>query len=369
VYSTYLGGRGGDTALDLVTDKDGRLLITGITGSPDFPVKDAWQPETRDFNGGITDAYLCKLDENGQLVFSTYFGGSLVDAGYCLATAPSGEVYLAGATNSPDFPRLPGADGALAGSFDAFLARFTPDGIPTLVQTFGGSRFDGVYDIAVSPSGRIGVAGVTLSPDYPVVNPMQGTLVGDAAEFATVVDANASQALFSTYLGLYRVTFHHRVVWANDETLLLNGAEVDPLLPVSVNRGIALTSIQPFEGGPLRVSPPLLAFRSVRSKRVTRVIQLKNGSRGLIRARCAIKGSAFRLRGKPEFSLGPYGGLSLVVECSNSSRDVAGTLLVQVEGTGAVLAAVPLRAGSKSAFPDPSPSSEKDAPDAPAGSQ
>lgn len=53
------------------------------------------------------DAFVTKLDPSGRLVYSTYLGGSGSDGGGGIAVDSSGNAYLAGATQSADFPLRP----------------------------------------------------------------------------------------------------------------------------------------------------------------------------------------------------------------------------------------------------------------------
>jgi hypothetical protein len=70
VYSTYLGG-GSDGGVAIAADGAGRAYVTGYTGSSDFPIRNALQPELR----GPEDAFVTKISALGKvLVYSTYVG-------------------------------------------------------------------------------------------------------------------------------------------------------------------------------------------------------------------------------------------------------------------------------------------------------
>lgn len=76
-----------------------------------------------------------KLDPAGQVVLSTYLGGTGADQGQSVAADPAGAVYLAGITRSADFPVTGGVPrscaavaGSLCGRTDAFVARIDPAG-------------------------------------------------------------------------------------------------------------------------------------------------------------------------------------------------------------------------------------------------
>ena len=64
---------------DIVVDSIGQAIVTGSTASLSYPLFNPLQPA----HGGLIDAYITKLSADGSsLVFSTYFGGNSVDAGY-----------------------------------------------------------------------------------------------------------------------------------------------------------------------------------------------------------------------------------------------------------------------------------------------
>lgn len=103
VYSTYLGGTGDEDLImgSIAVDEFGNAYVTGDTTSRDFPQAGGLSGSER----GPDDAYVAVLNVPGStLFFSTYLGGSNSDAGHSIAVEASGHAYVAGSTNSPDFP-------------------------------------------------------------------------------------------------------------------------------------------------------------------------------------------------------------------------------------------------------------------------
>jgi len=75
--------------------------VTGATISPDFPLENAYQ----DSCGGEYSAFVTKLNSTGtSLLYSTYLGGNDYDDAYSIAIDTSGNAYVAGITDSIDFP-------------------------------------------------------------------------------------------------------------------------------------------------------------------------------------------------------------------------------------------------------------------------
>ena len=123
VYSTYLGGSGSEASNSIAVDSFGNLYVTGSTTSGNsFPTANSIQSTY----GGMSDAFVTKLNAGGaSLVFSTYLGGNLQDFGLGVAVDSAGNVYLAGTTQSPDFPTTPNPfQEVIASHFlEAFVAK------------------------------------------------------------------------------------------------------------------------------------------------------------------------------------------------------------------------------------------------------
>ena len=113
-YVTYLGGSGDDLAGSIAVDPAGNAYVTGYTNSSNFPTTPGvFQPSFAGLGGNscnrLGDAFVVKLNPSGtQLIYSTYLGGSLDDAGAAIAIDAAGNAYVAGTTLSTNFPVTPG---------------------------------------------------------------------------------------------------------------------------------------------------------------------------------------------------------------------------------------------------------------------
>ena len=198
VYSTYLGGSGGDYGSGIAVDSSGTAYVTGQTYSTDFPTMNPLQPAY----GGGGDAFVAKLNPAGSaLVYSTYLGGSALDFGAGIAVDSLGNAYVTGGTNSANFPTMNPLQPVFGGG-DAFVAKLNPSGSALVYSTYlGGSG--GAYGsgIAVDGSGNAYVTGNT-STDFPTMNALQPAYGGGLYDaFVAKLNPAGSALVYSTYLG------------------------------------------------------------------------------------------------------------------------------------------------------------------------
>lgn len=134
VYATYLGGAGDDEAHAVAVDAAGDIYVAGRTTSPDMPT--VWWCYDPSYNGD-GDAFLLRLGADGRtLLYGTYLGGSDDDSAAALAVDGEGSVYVAGRTNSADFPVTACAfQAAYRGDWEAFVLKLRPSGPPPPTPT------------------------------------------------------------------------------------------------------------------------------------------------------------------------------------------------------------------------------------------
>lgn len=199
VFSTYLGGSGEDVGNSVTLDSSGNVYITGRTTSNDFPVVDGWQ----DYRAGARDAFVTKYSPTGEMLYSTYFGGSGAENALGIGLDASGAIYVTGVTSSVDLPVKNAAQSTYGGGGqDGFVFKLTPAGDDLVYSTYlGGTGFDQSRTIAVDADGYAYVAGNTGSLDFPLSNALQPNFGGGISDaFVTKLDSNGA-LVFSTYLG------------------------------------------------------------------------------------------------------------------------------------------------------------------------
>jgi uncharacterized protein (TIGR03437 family) len=174
-----------------------------------------------------TDVFVTKLDPNGNIVYSTYFGGALSDTAVGIAIGNDGSAYVTGATNSADFPVTKGAfqtalppppvDSSLPGS--NFILKLNPAGSLAWSTYFTAWLPNSllpnstVQAIAIDAGGSPYISGETTgglpaTSGVYEMNFSSGVFCGFmcqpgfSAAFLTKFNAQGSALEFSTYISL-----------------------------------------------------------------------------------------------------------------------------------------------------------------------
>jgi hypothetical protein len=169
IYWTFVGGDGIDTAEGIDLDADNNAYVTGWTRSENFPTSPgAFQGA----DPGEEDAFVLKLNAAGDgLVYSTYLGGSSFDEGTAIAVDADGYDYVTGNTDSTDFPERFALQSDQPDG-DAFAAKVNQTGSGLVYSTYlGGDDRDEGHAIAVDSEASAYIAGATESGDFPVQPP------------------------------------------------------------------------------------------------------------------------------------------------------------------------------------------------------
>jgi len=204
LQSTYLGGNGADDAKALAIHPiTGEVYVAGSTASTNFPNTSGGAQATH--GGGSFDAFVARLNkELTQILQSTYLGGRYSDSALALVIHPTtGEVYVAGYTDSDNFPGTGSRSGT---DDDAFVVRLRPDlrtGAILRSIYLGGSAGDYAYALAIHPiTGDVYVAGETYSNNFPNTSGgAQTSNNGNGDAFVARLNSNLTSILQSTYVG------------------------------------------------------------------------------------------------------------------------------------------------------------------------
>ncbi len=203
IYSTYLGGAGGDNAYAIAVDAANNVYLTGGTNSLDFPVTPGVYRPTSGV--GLNDVFVTKLNATGSaLLYSTHIGvGGEGIRGFGIDVDSAGNAYVAGGCG-PGFPTTPGAFQTGSSAFSsAFVMKLNPSGSAAAYSTFlSGGGIDYAESIAVDTNGNAFVTGYASSPTFPTTPGGFQTVLGGAPDaFVTVLNPTGSALVYSTFLG------------------------------------------------------------------------------------------------------------------------------------------------------------------------
>ncbi|MFN8417005.1 MAG: gliding motility-associated C-terminal domain-containing protein [Cytophagaceae bacterium] len=213
VWGTYVGSSNPLSSgymYDIATDSDMNIYGTGYY-QEGFPVTSgAFDTSFNggDINGSRGDVFVFKLSSDGtQLKFATYLGGGRDEEGKAIhVVSQTGRVYVAGHTNSADFPVTSNAFQKLktGSTVDGFVSCLDLEQGNLIYSTFiGGVGKDQINDLKVDNRNNVWIGGETQSTNYPTTsNALQSTYQGGPYDgFISVFDPNLSVLNYSGFFG------------------------------------------------------------------------------------------------------------------------------------------------------------------------
>lgn len=258
IYLTYLGGTNDDFVSSVAVDAADHAFVTGFTDSTNFPVStNALYPNI----GGIQnarnnafpgDAFITELAPDGSsFIYSTYFGGSGVEAGYGITIDAAGDAYITGITGSTNFPVTTNAvqDHLATTNYNAFVAEIGFGGSPLIFSTYlGGTNLDAGEGIALDADNDILVCGFTASTNFPTFNTTNTVLnAGDlpkkkngpfdtdafVAKFTPsgTIPPSGTNLIYSTLLGSTNDDVAYRIICDADDNAYVTGYSGSPNFP------------------------------------------------------------------------------------------------------------------------------------------
>jgi len=251
-FSAFLSSSGGvHTSTPSVVDKSGNIFVAGGTREGLRVTNDAFQKSygghtDKDVTGG--DAFLMKLSPKGELIYSTYIGGSGSEF-YCLQMAldESGNVYVGFTTDSHDLPVSKNAyQKTNNGDNDHYIIKFSNDCRYIASTYLGGSGSDHWTRLAVHEK-TLYLFGKTRSQDFPVTtgaiqkaydnsappDSSQRWLTGDIT--ITALSLALDKVLHSSYLGGNSLDHVRSCSFGYDGRLILAGQTFSANFPVTKN--------------------------------------------------------------------------------------------------------------------------------------
>jgi hypothetical protein len=199
VWSTYFGGSAAEQGLAVAVDSMDNIFIGGSGNSANMPaLSGGWQTTP----GGQLDAFIARLTSSGAPVWSTFCGGSATEDVHDLTTGPGGLIAACGETFSNNFPTTPNAfQTSVTGLNDAYLLVMDTAGNRVYNTCLGGFNGEDANGVRFDAAGNVYIAGYTQSPDFPVTG-AQYQNAHNGGNDVFVARFNASGQLdWATYMG------------------------------------------------------------------------------------------------------------------------------------------------------------------------
>ena len=220
-YSTYLGGSGAESCAAIAgasfiahcpavtVDSAQRVYIAGATTSAaGWPTPSTGSAATITPGGGSSDVFVARISSTGTglaLDYLTFIGGTATDYPTGIGVDSGFDVYVAGNTNSSDFPTVNGLQSTASGNH-GFLSKLDPTGSVNLYSTYiGGSGSDSVGAMTIDSHANAYLFGTTTSSDFPTTpGALQAASKATNQFFFSKLDPaqnGPNSLLYSTYIG------------------------------------------------------------------------------------------------------------------------------------------------------------------------
>ncbi|MCY3414392.1 MAG: SBBP repeat-containing protein [Candidatus Heimdallarchaeota archaeon] len=206
LFASYLGGSSDDQARSATVDTEGNYYILGSTQSTDFPITLGTLNET--YIGG-EDVFITKISDSGEILASSFFGGTGREYGDVIKVDGHGNLIIIGSTTSNNLPVTNNAYDTTYNDYDdIYIANISND-LTTLhyCSYLGGSDSSEAPGDFLLAGELMYIVGRTRSNDYPVTDdayqPQNNNTGGVFAHDAviSILNMTSNTMLYSTYYG------------------------------------------------------------------------------------------------------------------------------------------------------------------------
>ena len=220
-FSSYIGGSGDDLASSIAVDDVGNVYLFGFTDSVDLPGLSGYDTSIN----GAKDCFVMKVNSTlSGIDYSTYVGGSGMDAPNHAIVDESGVVYVTGYTSSNNFPIVDGYEDEFGGGIDCFVFSLAADGSSLTYSTYlGGSEVDIGNSITTLSNEAIFVTGYTKSSDFPTTSGVDKSLDGEIDCFVSKLNLSTLTLEYSTYLGGSGNDYGEGIAIVADQDIIVAG--------------------------------------------------------------------------------------------------------------------------------------------------
>lgn len=145
VWEHSFGGTGIEISQDIAKTEDGNYVVTGHTFSADTNISK---------NNGESDIWMIKIDDSGNLLWETTFGGSQFDAAENVSLAGDGGFIISGNSKSSDADLTENE-----GENDIWVIKTDANGTLIWQKNYGGTGLDFGFDALQNQDGGILLVG------------------------------------------------------------------------------------------------------------------------------------------------------------------------------------------------------------------
>lgn len=229
-WTTYLGGSDIEDPRSVFCDEKGNTYVTGSTRSIDFPASAGVFQDSLE-NG--YDGFVTRFDSTGNLIWSTYYGGSGDDYPQFIKQDGNGDLILTGYTTSGDLMVSSGGQDSLAGSYDGFILKLDTAGNYQWAKYFGGSGGEFILDASIDGNNNIILGGYTSSLSLPGTSgAWQGSNAGALDIFISKL-TTTGQLQWTTFYGGSNTEDVHGMATDTSGNIYLCGETYSTDFPVS----------------------------------------------------------------------------------------------------------------------------------------
>lgn len=240
IWSTYFGKSGGDFAFEIKADNFDNIIIGGTTTSTNLYTTPSSFQQVKQAN---TDAFIARFDKNGQLKWSTYYGGNNSEDIHALSTDQNFNIIGIGGSYSTNLSTSIGAYQTLNdGLLDGYIIKLDSNCNRIFSTYIGGSAIDDLWGNVTDAAGNIYISGHTTSPDFDLtVGAFQTSNNGNNDMFVSKLSPTGN-LLTSTLIGGALNDINSRMILSSPNELTLLGKTESSDFP------ILGSSIQPTKG-------------------------------------------------------------------------------------------------------------------------
>jgi Secretion system C-terminal sorting domain/Beta-propeller repeat len=201
LWATYYGGTGSDYGYGITKDLNGFVLTCGATASNSL-IATAGSQQSTIGSSSVQDSFILKLDDLGIRQWCTYYGGTGLDYGRSLVCDISGNVYVAGDSESSSSISTAGSHQNIFGGIrDAYLLKLDAAGVRQWSTYYGGSAQEFAGDICLDGAGNLIFVGNSgSSSSIATAGSFQNALGGSTDGFLAKFNASGTR-LWGTFVG------------------------------------------------------------------------------------------------------------------------------------------------------------------------